>query len=422
LKVLKDKLKRHGIKLTPYFCEIAYAQDHERRDKPYETYAAETIREMGGEIIFLANFTKGYLPKASWGVGDLGGIENWKVAGASGASAALNLARKHQAGVIYCHDSLYSFAPIYASLQADAYGADVASLFVIHSTALTHELPLPNPERLMAESAAIHWAKVSPRVKLGYISKFIRDHVIKDYGASGHHMIPTGNGISPDNPIYRQRTQKEIAEKLKQYKIPLNKKLLITWGRAVAYKKYDINLKAASRLKEKIHPVVIVTPESNELIALAKELGIDASFIFNFDPELIAALSQWENTVAAGILAKNEPCGLVPMEFRMYARNTGGLLIVSDTGGLVEQVNDGIDGFVSKQDDDNNVAGIIQKIIGLPEKDKTAMRKNGFKRILNEYIWTSQALTTLQSVFPALKELLNTVREEIVRDEKRKLQ
>ncbi len=416
LKVLKNKLKVYGIEITPYFCEIAYAGDHERRDIAYEKYAKSIIEEMGGEIIYLTNFSRGYLPKASWGVGDLGGIENWKTAGASGASAALNITKKHQAGVIYCHDSLYSFAPIYIALQSDAYDADALSILVLHSTALTHELPLPNPERLMAESAAIHWAKISPKVKLGYISKFIRNHIIKDYGASIKNMVPVGNGINPQNEIFRQRSPEEIKIKLKEYNIPVDRELFVTWGRAVEYKRYDVNLKAAARLKNEIHPVVVITPKYPELETLAKKLGINVSFVYKFDPELIASLCQWEKSVAVGILSKFEPCGLIPMEMRMYSRNTGALLIVSDTGGLFEQVNDGVDGFVSKQDDDKDVAKVIKRILNLPDEEKTKIRKNGFVKVLKYYTWTSQILITLSSVFSSLRNIFNRVKKEIIND------
>jgi len=420
LEILKRKFSKYKINLVPYFCEIAYAKDHERRDTDYEDYARKKISAMGGEVVLLTNFTQGYLPKAPWGVGDLGTTENWKAAGASGASAALNIAFRHKASIIYCHDSLYSFAPLYISLQADAFGADVMSIFIIHSTALTHELPLPNPERLMAESATIHWAKISSRVKLGYISKFMRNHIVKDYGAAAQHMVPAGNGINPENPLFRQRTQEEIAKKLKEYKIPLDKNLFISWGRSVAYKKYDVNLKAAARLNNKIYPVIIVTPEYPELEKLAQELGIEARFVYTFDPELIASLCQWKKTAAAGILAKMEPCGLIPMEMRMYARNTGGLLIVSDTGGLKEQVDDGVDGFISKQDDDKDVARIIKNILDLPERKKEKIRANGFQTIVDNYTWTTQIVKTLSASIPSLNFIINNVRQEITAEDRKK--
>ncbi|HDN80928.1 MAG TPA: hypothetical protein ENG33_10745, partial [Chloroflexi bacterium] len=211
---LQQEFAKRGVKLTPYFAEIAYAPDHQRRDPAYQKEAEKLIASLGGEVQFLVNFTRGHLPKAAWGVSDLGELENWKAASASGAAIALNWARRHQRAVIYAHDSLFALAPVYASLQAYAYGADITAIYVVHATALLHEMPLPNPQRLMVESAAIHWAKVTPLVKLGCISRFMARHLKEDYGAHEEHLVPTGNGINPSDPFFRLRSREEITAKL----------------------------------------------------------------------------------------------------------------------------------------------------------------------------------------------------------------
>jgi len=417
LALLKKYLHPGGITLTPYIAEIAYNDEHPRRDPHYEQYAVKRVRELGGDLAYLVNVTWGQQPYTAWGEHDLGPVSLWKAACAAGATAALNFAKRHQAAVIYCHDCVFALASLNVALQAEAFGADVRAVYVVHSTALTHELPLPNPERLMAESAAMHWAKISPKVKIGYISEFIRDHLIRDYGVHLENCVPTGNGINPSDPHFRLRSREEITAKLRAYDIPLDRPLLVSWGRPVPYKRFDIVLKAAARLRGKIWPVVIVSPRSEELLRLKEELQLEGSLIFAFDAELVACLLQWENTRVAASLAYREPCGLTPMEVRMHARRSGPLLVTSDTGGLAEQVHHGVDGFVSKQDAPDEVAKVVDRILAMSLPEKERIRKAGTETILNRYTWPSQILTTLSALSPQVKLIADDVRAEMIQKE-----
>jgi glycosyltransferase involved in cell wall biosynthesis len=414
LPAIKEELEKHSIKLTPYFAEIAYAQDHERRDPAYQQQAIQKIEAMGGRFEFLVNFSQGYLPRAPWGVGDLGAMDNWKTACASGASAALNIGRAHQRSIVYCHDSLFALAPVYITLQAPAYGVDVNPLYVVHSTALLHEMPLPNPERLMVESLGIQWAKIYPNERIGYISQFMANHIKNEYGGSPGSLTPTGNGINPDDSWFRLRSQEEITDQLRKHGVPLDRPLAFTWGRPVEYKRYDVLLEGVAKLKGLIHPVVMVSPEYPILTDLSKRLGLDVTFVYAFDPEFVAAMLQWDNTEAAASLALNEPGGLTPMEVRMQARKDGALMVVSSTGGLAEQVEDGVDGFVTKQDDPDDVARVLKQILTMDEAAKHRIRENGLQTVLNNYTWTSQILTTLAAVAPEISVVADEVRRSLI--------
>ncbi|MBI2864557.1 MAG: glycosyltransferase family 4 protein [Chloroflexi bacterium] len=421
LPQIHARLAQEGIRVTPYFAEIAYSADHERRDPKFQAQAEAAISSMGGRFEYLVNYSPGELPRGPWGVPDLGTIDNWKTASASGAAFALNVARRHEVTVMYGHDTIFALAPLYATLQEVAFGADLTGIYVMHATALTHELPLPNPERLMVESAAVHWAKVTPRCKLGYISKFMARHVALDYGAKPEHQVPTGNGINPLDLMFRLRTKDTVVKKLDEYGIPTDRPLVFSWGRAVEYKRYDVVLQAAAKLKGQIHPVIMVTPRWDKLVDLDRQLGTNCTFVFAFDPELVACLLQWERTEAAASLAYLEPGGLTPMETRMHARRSGALMVVSDTGGLVEQIADGVDGFITAQDDPEDVARVLKRILDMPRSQKDKIRKAGLQTVLNNYTWTSQILKTLSAVVPQVDRTADRVRDRIVREVAAKL-
>ena len=414
---LRGALAGEGVRLTPYFAEIAYRPDHPRHDPTYRRHAEALLAEMGGGLEYLVNYSEGLVPGAVWGVGDIGTIENWRAASASGAAVALNFARRHTAALIYGHDLVFALAPLYATLQQAAFGTAATAIYVVHSTALTHELPLPNPERLMVESATVHWAKVQPACKLGYISQFIAGHIERDYGAHADNLVPTGNGINPQDSYFRQRDREAIVAKLRQYAVPVDQPLVFSWGRPVAYKRYDIVLRAAAALKGRLHPVIMLSSEMPELTALGRRLGLDATLIAAFDPEFVACVLQWEQTVVAASLAYREPFGLTPIEVRMLARRRGPLMVVSDTGGLAEQVQDAGDGFVTKQDDPQDVAGVLAHILTLDPSEREAIRRAGLETVLQHYTWSSQILQTLAAVYPRWQERFQRARDRLASED-----
>jgi glycosyltransferase involved in cell wall biosynthesis len=392
---------------------VASLSSQERYSAESVAAAKRQIDEMQGVLEFLPNYTVGDEPKGAWGVPNLGGMENWKVQCAAGASAGLNIASRHDCAFMYCHDSSYSLAPIYATLQANAFQADLVACYVVHATALTHEMPLPNPERLMAESAAVHWAKISPRTKLGKVSEFMAQHLVKDYGAEPKTIIPTGNGVNPTDPYFRQRTPMEIRAKLEEFGVPLDRPLLVSFGRSVPYKRHDLLLKAAAHLKGQVHPVLMTFPHYQELHDLRAALDIEATLVTSFDKELMASLLQWENSVITALLAYNEPCGLIPMEARILSRNGGPILVVSDSGGLVEQVTDGVDGFISKQDDFDDIARVMHKVLQLSPERRKEIRKGGLEKVLEHYTWSSQIIQTLGSCIPHVAAVSEDVRRDM---------
>ncbi|MCI0514982.1 glycosyltransferase family 4 protein [candidate division KSB1 bacterium] len=418
MSILQRHFPKYGIKLTPYFAEIGYADNHPRRDQEYERQAVAQIRALGGDMAYLANYSWGEQPFTAWGEHDLGPVDKWKAACASAATVALNFAKKHQSAVIYCHDCVFALTALYSALQAEAFGADIRAIYVVHSTALTHELPLPNPDRLMAECATIHWGKISPKVKIGYISQFIRSHLVQDYGARLEDTVSTGNGLNPTDPHFRLRTENEIISKLKQYQIPLDKQLLFSWGRPVSYKRFDLVLRVAAELRSELHAVVMVSPHSDELVELKKSLNLDLSLIPAFDAELVACVLQWKNTVVTPVLAHLEPCGLTPMEIRMHARRQGPLLVTSDTGGLPEQVTDEQDGFITRQDDVADIVTHIKAILAMKTSARQQIREQGLQKILRQYTWSSQILNTLATLSPGIRAIQENMKNDIVTEHK----
>jgi len=408
---LKDKLAEQGINVTVYVAEIPVADSHPMRDRKSEATYIPALEKMGGEFGYLADYTFG-LPLANDWSPQLGQVGlSWYPASASGATMAINWGKKHQAAVLFCNDCMYAMSPIYASMAATGLGMDLVSCWIAHSSSFLHEGPIPNPERFQVESAVIHWAKVLPQVKLGRISDFMGRHLVKEFGARESTIIPTGNGVDLSNPIFKQRSQDEIRRILEKHGVPLDKPLAVTWGRPVPYKRLENLLKACKEIEGELHPVIIAFPMNDLITGTRDELGIECTLIDAFDMELVACFLQWERCMAAAILSYGEPCGIVPMEARALSKETGSILVVTDTGGLPEQVTHGKDGFIVKQDDAKDLAETLITIKKLSDEERAVIRRQGFETVRSNYTWDSQIITTLSHIVPHVKAVESELRK-----------
>ncbi|WP_326809700.1 glycosyltransferase family 4 protein [Streptomyces scopuliridis] len=401
------------MELVPHFIEIAYLPSHPNYDEKSCTDYQERIKATGGTFSVVPSGTTGLAADAVWGDPGLGEMRNWQIASAALAGRLIDLASRYDVLVAYCHEPVFSFAPIHVALQAEAAGVDITTVYVSHATAFVHEMPLPNPERLMAESLPVHWAKISPTVRLGSISHYMSHHLINEYGANPDTFVPTGNGVDTADHWYRQRSPDEMRELLTRYGVPVDQDLLVTFGRGVPYKRHDMLIRATAETRGSAHPVIMSDTELPDVRKLAARARVDATFITSFDRELMASLVQWPKTRVCSLSAENEPWGLIPMEARLLARDGGALLAAADSGGFSEQVADGIDGFLHTPNSPSQLAQVIDKILGLTENERTRIRRAGAKRVLIEEAWPIKMMESLRATVPGIDAVADAASREL---------
>jgi glycosyltransferase involved in cell wall biosynthesis len=345
-------------------------------------------------------------------------MENWKALSGAATGLLYTLAGRHDTVLAYCHDVPYALTSVYSGAQLKAAGLDINTLFVSHASALTHEMPIPNPERLMVECAAVQWAKINPTAKLGVISDFMRDQIVRDYGAAEHTLVRTGNGIDPTDSWYRNRDGFELRERLSAVNVPLDRPLVVSFGRAADFKRHDLVLRAAAELDGEAHLVLMTDLRRDDLHAMKAELDIDATLITSFDKELVASLVQWPQTRATILYSENEPCGIMPMEARLLARDTETVLILSDSGGFVEQATHGVDTIVGRSGDFASAASAIRQVLGMSRDQRVEMARRSADRVLRDYTWAGQALRTLVEMYPDLAERASEVAATLDREDR----
>ncbi|WP_145535317.1 glycosyltransferase family 4 protein [Yersinia alsatica] len=410
IQVLPEVIKflsNNNIQLEPHFIEIACSKYSEFFDKISRARYIDKIHHMRGTFSTVPNMTLGKGAGCLWPYGDtfLGDLQNWKISSAAAAAKVIDISDNYDITLVFCHEPSFAFTPLIASLHAALEGVNLKIVYISHGTAFNHEMPLPNPERLMAESLPIHWAKIDSTIKIGHISHFLANHLVAQYGAAPQTLIPVPAGIDINDPWFRIRSDHEISRTLSSHGIPLEYPLAVTLGRGVRYKRHDLLLKASSYLNGEIHPVIMSEPILPELSALADQLDIPSSIVHSFDSELMACLIQWRNTRVCVLSAENEPNGLIPMESRWLSRKQGALLVVADSGGFSEQVEHGINGFRHNPGDAANLAQVIHQVCQLTPFEIDKIRQASATLIKEQYNWKNQILTPLGYLVPQIAAL-----------------
>ncbi|CNH32280.1 glycosyltransferase family 4 protein [Yersinia pekkanenii] len=402
-----DLLANHNIQLEPHFIEIACSKYNVFFDSHCRANYIDQIHHMGGSFSTVPDMTQGKGADCSWPYGDafLGNLQNWQISSAAGAAKIIDISANYDITLAFCHELPFSFTPLIASLHAKIEAVNLKVIYISHGTAFNHEMPLPNPERLMAESLPIHWAKIDSTIKLGNISHFLATHLVAQYGAEPQTFIPVPAGININDPWFRIRSDQEISDTLRSHGISLEHPLAITLGRGVYYKRHDLLLKAARYLDDDIYLVVVSDPVLPELSVLASQLNRPTLIINSFDRELMACLIQWRNTRVCVLSAENEPNGLIPMESRWLARKKGALLVVADSGGLSEQVEHGVDGFLHIPGNAVSLAEVIRRVCQLSEVEIDKVRQAGATLIKTRYNWKNQILSPLGCLVPQIAGL-----------------
>lgn len=413
---VQKALANHDVELVPHVIEIAYLPAHPHYDEKSSAHYRERIRAAGGTFSVIPSGTTGLAADAVWGDPGLGEMRNWQIASAALAGRLIDLASRYDVLVAYCHEPVFAFAPVHTSLQADAADVDITAVYVSHATAFVHELPLPNPERLMAESLPVHWAKINPKVRLGSISQYMSHHLINEYGANPDTFVPTGNGVDTTDPWYRQRSPDEMSRLLTEYGVPVDRDLLVTFGRGVPYKRHDMLIRAAAGMSHRAHPVIMSDTELPDVRELAARSRVDATFVTSFDRELMASLVQWPRTRVCSLSAENEPWGLIPMEARLLARDGGALLVAADSGGFSEQVRDGIDGFLHTPGSPSELAQVIDRVLGLAEDERTRIRSAASRRVLTEEAWPIKMMESLRATVPGIDAVADAALRDLAEE------
>lgn len=252
-----------------------------------------------------------------------------------------------------------------------------------------------------------------PHVKIGDIGEYMRKLAMQDFELEEKDFVPCLNGIDPFQPVFRKRTEDEKVAKLKEYGIPLDRPIIMSWGRPEIWKGHHWVIEAGSNLCDVAATVIVSSPETEFLKQANIRTGNKCMLIFKFDPELVNSLLQWKNTKVAALVSKGEPFGMTVSEARLGARFGGPIVVVSDTGGMTPQVRDGIDGFHVKTGDPDDMVRVFKRVLNMSDADMAKLRREALDNLLKLYTWPTTILQTWSAVCPAIADVADKVEDAV---------
>jgi len=306
------------------------------------------------------------------------------------------------------------FAGISRSLPADL-PDKLSVVWIAHSTGRIWNRSVLEQEDLTRdewEKIAINSVREQKNCFLGAISKYMERHLIEDWKSPANSVLPFINGVSHFYlEQYVRCSHEVIISQIRKFGIPSDRPYFISFARAQWYKGLDEACRVGSILAKEfgIHAVIMALPdgtphvydEMSRINAIVNSNKKIFTYITDYPTELPRCLMQWRNCCGIGVLSRREPFGLIPSEYRVLGP-VNGIPVVSNNGGLPEQVTSGVDGIVLQVD--SAPKGIQSNFENLcrewKEMEKIEqINSRGYKRTMRDYDISS-------NIVCGLKELL----------------
>jgi phosphatidylinositol alpha-1,6-mannosyltransferase len=192
-----------------------------------------------------------------------------------------------------------------------------------------------------------------------------------------------------------------------EFKIPKREFVILSVGRHVPRKNFQLVIKALYEIKEltptiNIHYYLIGEgPETENLKNLTKKLNLEKIITFLGLCDIKTRNKFYKLSdlfIMPSITEKNdiEGFGIVFLEANYYKVP----VIGTKTGGIVEAIVDGKTGFLIGQ---NNLDELVEKILVIYENEdlRKQMGKIGHQRVVNEFLW--------EKIVQDYKKLFNSV-------------
>lgn len=112
------------------------------------------------------------------------------------------------------------------------------------------------------------------------------------------------------------------------------------------------------------------------------QLSKAVTTIFHWEANLPGLICQWKHTRIVAQLPHREPFGLVPEEVRLWARHDGPVIVASQLDGFVEQITDGVDGYLVQPRNHPEAADKFTSILKLSEVQTKQIKGAGHRRCL----------------------------------------
>ena len=319
-----------------HFVTVAYPRTSSVFREDMLSQSHEVVRRSGGTLSEIPTPVWASSANEVWG-----GPERWRLAGERAAERIREIAADYERAIVFAHDIMFaSMLPALARASTDS---RIQAVWVPHSTARIHRYGDIDDERERIELDTAATIRAGSGAFAGAIGTFMAEHLHKEYGIPTDRVVLFRNGIVRSAPAYPRFLPRQAETALAEAGVPIDRPLVLFFGRCIPHKGLDLVLDAFARLSSPAHLLVIAPPETGskeyvaEMASKLDELGDRATGVLRFDGLLPFAALSYPGTVAVVIPSRADPCPLTVMEAKLYAKRRAFEILMSNVDGLAEQ-------------------------------------------------------------------------------------
>ncbi|MEV6927319.1 hypothetical protein AB0M46_22835 [Dactylosporangium sp. NPDC051485] len=305
-------------------------------------------------------------------------FEHCVALGAAGGQVMLSVAEEADSVLVISGMSMFAMAARFVVRAADQFQIPATYVHLTHNPVLNAGGDAELPETY-ADSVLGHLARHDERVTIGWESEWMRDQYQQVYGIPDHKTLFAYNGIPLDAPKFDRIDPAEVEAILRSLGVPLDRDLVISWGRGIREKGFELFLDAAKEVPE-VFPVVLNRRSYPALQEHHRSLGSPGLLLSGQDDRVLAAFCQWPRTLAAAFLSERESASTTGNEATLMNGGAGLVVVGVPAGVYPELIDDGVDGVMADERTAGAVAEALRSVVAMRPAERVRMSAAALER------------------------------------------
>lgn len=351
-------------------------------DAPFFQQQQERLAALQGQLH--------YIPYKRRAETELWDVTTWQHLCAQAAQVIQQQCQAYDESLLICVDQPWLHTPRYLP-SATAHGPGrVQTLLVLYSTAFIRNATAPDKHEMRWEGDGLRLASTQPQVAIADVCPSFTTHLHTFYDLSTARFAPYTSSILVDDAELQALEAAQVVQTLQRYAVPLDRDLVVAFGRATPLKGFDALIPALAGVRERCHLVLISVPYPGDPYQqtydrLLTEHQMQATHVRTFTRDLPRALCQWARTRMVVVPSRQETFSNIPLEVALWARRQGPVVVASRVGGFVDQITDGHNGFLIDVDRPETITHAVQHVLSLPADALATMRQHAYAQVVRQY-------------------------------------
>jgi glycosyltransferase involved in cell wall biosynthesis len=351
-------------------------------------YDAQFFRQQQGRLSALGGHLH-LVPYKARREQELWDIASWRTLSAHAAALLLPKLADYDRCLLICIDQPWLQTPLYMAKMRPL--LDAQTLLVLYNTAFIRNWHTPDQAEIAWEQEGLGWAHPQYAVYIADVCPSFTAHLKAHFTFPTAALAPYTSSILVEDEEFALQNATDIQRVLQAYGIPLHEDIVLAFGRAAPIKGFELLIPALAAVRERCHFVLISVPYGNDdpqqrlYDRLLAEHRIQATHIRHFTRDLPRALCQWPRTKMVVIPSQQETFSNIYLEVALWARENGPVVVASQVGGFVDQIQPGTTGFFIDTVSPAAMMHTLQHVLDLPSQMHAAIRCNAYQRVVQKY-------------------------------------